>query len=147
MEFCRFLIFKNELKHIQSLTLSQLKQLIDIIKFLYDSHIIHRDIRPQNLMLDYGEQHLKLIDFGFAFKYEMFETKKKLPIAGAVTYASYELLTVYSESISNEQDSACYDYERTFDLKCALNVIIHMINENVQVQVNAIEQLPPSLEK
>ncbi|CAM4985035.1 unnamed protein product [Rotaria socialis] len=90
--------------------------MIDIIEFLYTSDIVHRDIRPQNLMLDYHEEHIKLIDFDFA-----------------ITYAGYELLTCYVEALVNGQYAAFYHYERTFDLKCALNIIIYMIDKNVQV--------------
>ncbi|CAF2260051.1 unnamed protein product, partial [Rotaria magnacalcarata] len=36
-------------------------------------------------MLDYHEEHIKLIDFGFVIKYEINENTKKLPIAGTVT--------------------------------------------------------------
>ncbi|CAF3679494.1 unnamed protein product [Rotaria sordida] len=143
MQRGQFLIFNKELKHITSLTLNQSKQLIHIVQYLYDSDIVHRDIRPQNLMLDYREKRLKLIDFGFAFKYEINEMPKKLPIFGTVTYATYELLTCYYESISNKQYAPLYDYERTFDLKCALNVIIYKISNKVQIELNAIEQLSP----
>ena len=37
--------------------------------YLYNCHIVHRDIRPQNLMLDYDTNHIKLIDFGCAITY------------------------------------------------------------------------------
>ncbi|CAF2156620.1 unnamed protein product [Rotaria magnacalcarata] len=121
--------------------------MIDTIEFLYTSDIVYRDIRPQNLMLDYHEEHIKLINFDFAITYEINENTKKLPIAGTVTYAGYELLTCYVEASVNGQYAAFYHYERTFDLKCALNIIIYMIDKNVQVQLNAIEQLSPSVGK
>ncbi|CAF4841524.1 unnamed protein product, partial [Rotaria magnacalcarata] len=75
----------------------QTKTMIDTIEFLYTSDIVYRDIRPQNLMLDYHEEHIKLINFDFAITYEINENTKKLPIAGTVTYAGYELLTCYVE--------------------------------------------------
>ncbi|CAF4510414.1 unnamed protein product, partial [Rotaria magnacalcarata] len=88
----QFLIFKSQLKHIKSLTLSQSKEPIDIIEFLYTSDIVHHEIRPQNLMLDYHEEHIKLIDFGFVIKYEINENTKKLPIAGTVTIMNERLI-------------------------------------------------------
>ncbi|CAF1387102.1 unnamed protein product [Rotaria sp. Silwood1] len=140
----RFLIFNNVLEHIQSLKSDHLSQLVDIIQCLYDSHIIHRDIRPQNLMIDCDRKHLKLIDFGFAIKYE---TIKKLSIAGTITYASDDLLNCYLKSLLNGKYSTDYHYERMFDLKCTLNLIMSMINERVSVQLNAIEELPPTIDK
>lgn len=47
-----YLLFKNELISIETLTLSQSEQLIDILQYLYDSKILHRDLRPANLMFD-----------------------------------------------------------------------------------------------
>ncbi|CAF3922067.1 unnamed protein product, partial [Rotaria sp. Silwood1] len=140
----RFLIFNNALEHIQSLKSDHLSQLVDIIQCLYDSHIIHRDIRPQNLMIDCDRKHLKLIDFGFAIKYE---ATKKLSIAGTITYASDDLLTYYLKSLLNGKYSTDYHYEQMFDLKCTLKLIISMINERVSVQLNAIEELPPTIDK
>ncbi|CAF4997540.1 unnamed protein product [Rotaria sp. Silwood1] len=134
----RFIIFESQLKRIKSLKLTHLKQLIDIIQCLYESNIVHRDIRPQNLMLDSNEICLKLIDFSFAIKYE---TAIESSISGTTTYASQELLTCYLKSFSTESYSRSYHYERTFDWTCALNVIIYMVYNNVKHQLNAIEEL------
>ncbi|CAF1409865.1 unnamed protein product [Rotaria sp. Silwood1] len=134
----RFIIFESQLKRIKSLELTYLKQLIDIIQCLYESNIVHRDIRPQNWMLDSNEICLKLIDFSFAIKYE---TAIESSISGTITYASQELLTCYLKSFSTESYSRSYHYERTFDWTCALNVIIYMVYNNVKHQLNAIEEL------
>ncbi|CAF3079952.1 unnamed protein product, partial [Rotaria sp. Silwood2] len=72
---------------------------------------------------------------------------KILSIAGTITYASYDLLTCYLKSLSSGEYSTYYHYDQTFDLKCTLNLIISMINKDVRIQLNAIERLPPSLNK
>ena len=74
------MIFENELEKLKSLSLNQLNQLIDIIQYLYDSNIIHRDIRPNNLMFDRSKKHIKLIDFGFASMIDRNAKSKELPI-------------------------------------------------------------------
>ncbi|CAF5128005.1 unnamed protein product, partial [Rotaria sp. Silwood1] len=66
-----YLLYEKELQCIESLSLIQAKQLIDIIHYLYDCRIIHRDVTPQNLMLDRDTNHIKLIDFGFAIACNM----------------------------------------------------------------------------
>ncbi|CAF4007052.1 unnamed protein product [Rotaria sp. Silwood1] len=142
-----YLIFKNELEKLESLSLIQSKKLIDIIQYLYDSNIIHRDIRPNNLMLDRSSQHIKLIDFGFAFTLDINDKSKELPIAGTITYAGYEFLNFCSKIEHNTFWSPSYRYDKTFDLKCALNIIIYMINNSVQEELNSIEGLSSTKEK
>ncbi|CAF5038972.1 unnamed protein product, partial [Rotaria socialis] len=91
-----YLIFKNELEKLESFSLSQSEEIFDIIEYLYDSNIIHRDIRPNNLMFDRSSQHVKLIDFGFAITLDINDESKEVPIAGTITYAGYEFLNFYS---------------------------------------------------
>ncbi|CAF3173974.1 unnamed protein product, partial [Rotaria sp. Silwood2] len=91
-----FLLFKNELKSIKTLPLIQSKQLIDIIQYLYECDVIHRDLDPQSLMFNTHIQQLKLIDFGFAAKYEMNEMIKLLPINGTITFAGHQFLNFIS---------------------------------------------------
>ncbi|CAF4394727.1 unnamed protein product, partial [Rotaria sp. Silwood2] len=56
----KYLFYEKDLQCIESLSLIQSKQLIDIIHYLYDCRVIHRDSNP-----------IKLIDFGFAFAFNM----------------------------------------------------------------------------
>ncbi|CAF4768639.1 unnamed protein product, partial [Rotaria sp. Silwood2] len=99
------------------------KQLIDIIHYLYDCRVIHRDIRPQNLMLDSDNNHIKLIDFGFAFASDMDNKGGSVEIIGALRYASESFLDLCLKLLSG-RGFPYYFYERTFDLICALNIIM-----------------------
>ncbi|CAF3744255.1 unnamed protein product [Rotaria socialis] len=142
-----FLVFQNELLSIESLTLIQSKQLIDVIQYLYDCRIIHRDLCPPNLMLDKNSQHLKLIDFGYARTYEMNEITKEVPIEGTTIYAGEKFLLFYSRLSLNSLFDPYYAYERTFDLKCALNVIMVMSNCEIRVKMDSINALPEVKQK
>jgi serine/threonine protein kinase len=141
------LIFKNELEKLESLSLSQSETLIDIIKYLYDSNIIHRDIRPNNLMFDRSSQHIKLIDLGFAITWDIKDKSKEVPIAGTITYADYEFLNFYSKTEHSTLWSRSYCYDKKFDSKCALNIIIYMISKTVRDELNSIEGLPSTENK
>ncbi|CAF4149523.1 unnamed protein product [Rotaria sordida] len=136
-----FLLFKNELESIKALPLIQSKQLIDIIQYLYDSNIIHRDLCPQNLMLDGHIQQLKLIDFSFASQYEKNEITKQLSINGTISFAGHEFLYFISNLSLDSIKSQFYAYERNFDLKSALHLIIYMNDNNIQLKMKSIQKL------
>lgn len=43
-------------------------QMVEILEFIHDKHIIHRDIKPDNFVMGRGEKsiYLYLLDFGLA---------------------------------------------------------------------------------
>lgn len=43
------------------------KQILDVLEFVHSLGIVHRDVKLENFVLDESKQHLKLIDFGFAW--------------------------------------------------------------------------------
>jgi len=57
-------------------------QIINIIKTLHNIFIIHRDIKPQNLMIGFNEKEkiIHLIDFGFSKKYINIENGKHIEL-------------------------------------------------------------------
>ncbi|CAF3578869.1 unnamed protein product [Rotaria sp. Silwood1] len=138
----KFLLFKNELQLIKSLTKVQSKQLIDIVEYLYNRRIIHRDLRPDNLMVVTKCSHLKLIDFGFATSFNTNETTKELSIGGTIIFADTKFLKHYLDTYSEFQlKPLVYNYPRTFDLQCALNIIMFMAHSRIKIEMNLIQQL------
>jgi serine/threonine protein kinase len=49
----------------EHMTLYIMKQVCDAVAFMHDMHIAHRDLKPQNILMDRTFQ-VKLADFGFA---------------------------------------------------------------------------------
>ncbi|CAF1325381.1 unnamed protein product, partial [Rotaria sp. Silwood1] len=136
----KYLFYKKELQFIESLSLEQSKQVIDIINYLYNCHVIHRDICPQNLMLDYDTNHIKLIDFGCAITYVIDDKAGSIEIIGTTIYAGLKFLDFYSKLITGVY-LPYYEYEQTFDLQCALNIIISMNNIDIKEKIYSIEIL------
>ncbi|MBD2508027.1 serine/threonine protein kinase [Nostoc muscorum FACHB-395] len=48
----------------ESAVLSLLKDILEVLAFVHQNNIIHRDIKPQNLMRRHSDQKIVLIDFG-----------------------------------------------------------------------------------
>lgn len=48
----------------ESAVLSLLKDILEVLAFVHQNNIIHRDIKPQNLMRRYSDRKIVLIDFG-----------------------------------------------------------------------------------
>ncbi|CAF0895657.1 unnamed protein product [Rotaria sp. Silwood1] len=131
----------KELQVIESLSLEQLRQLLDIINDLYNCHVIHRDICPQNLMLDYDTNHIKLIDFGCAITYDIDDKAGSIETRGTTIYAGLQILDVLAGISCDLTVGACYAYERTFDLQCSLNIIISMNNIDIKEKIYSFEIL------
>eukprot|EP01102_Stenamoeba_stenopodia_P007043 TRINITY_DN1969_c0_g1_i1.p1 TRINITY_DN1969_c0_g1~~TRINITY_DN1969_c0_g1_i1.p1 ORF type:complete len:632 (+),score=158.64 TRINITY_DN1969_c0_g1_i1:296-2191(+) len=82
------------------------KVAIDIAKvmhFLHSKFVIHRDLKPQNLLMDSQLQHVKLADFGEAKEtYDVAVT-----VTGTRTYMAPELLE--KEMFTKQKASQVYD--------------------------------------
>ena len=41
-------------------------KIIKCLQYLHSKNIIHRDVKPENILLNQDYSHLKICDFGFA---------------------------------------------------------------------------------
>ena len=91
-------------------------QLIKILKYIHDKHIIHRDIKPDNLAMGRKELNgtLYIIDFGLAKKFRSSRTLKQFPLikrkslTGTARYASINALQGLEQSRRDDLESAAY---------------------------------------
>ena len=91
-------------------------QMVNVLQYIHDRHIIHRDIKPDNFVMGANENnaHLYLLDFGLAKKYRSSRTLmqyplvKKKKLTGTARYASIHALEEMEQSRRDDLESVGY---------------------------------------
>ena len=91
-------------------------QFVNILEYIHDKHILHRDIKPDNFVMGLKNlsQYVYLIDFGLAKKYRSSRTLKQIPLVnrkkltGTARYASINALKGFEHSRRDDLEAAGY---------------------------------------
>ena len=109
-------IFNKREKFSVKTTAMLAYQMMDVLEFIHDKHIIHRDIKPDNYVMGLNDMNavLYLLDFGLAKKYRSSKTLvqypyiKKKKLTGTARYASIHALEEMEQSRRDDLESTGY---------------------------------------
>ena len=105
MEYIEGKTLKQLLKKRESLTLSEvidiMTQLTDGISHAHESYIIHRDIKPQNIMIE-DDGKVKITDFGIAMALNATQLTQTNSVMGSVHYLPPEQASGKSATIKSD---------------------------------------------
>ncbi len=105
MEYIEGKTLKQLLKKRESLTLSEvidiMTQLTDGIAHAHESYIIHRDIKPQNIMIQ-DDGKIKITDFGIAMALNATQLTQTNSVMGSVHYLPPEQASGKSATIKSD---------------------------------------------
>lgn len=105
MEYIEGKTLKQLLKKRESLTLSEvidiMTQLTDGISHAHESYIIHRDIKPQNIMIE-DDGRIKITDFGIAMALNATQLTQTNSVMGSVHYLPPEQASGKSATIKSD---------------------------------------------
>lgn len=105
MEYIAGKTLKQLLKKRENLTLTEvidiMTQLVDGISHAHESYIIHRDIKPQNIMIE-DDGKIKITDFGIAMALNATQLTQTNSVLGSVHYLSPEQATGKSATIKSD---------------------------------------------
>ena len=108
--------YQTELNNFSLKTICMLgEQIIYILEYIHEHHIIHRDIKPDNFCMGLtNSKYVYLVDFGLARKYRSSSTlihyplNKKKKLIGTPRYASINALKGLEQSRRDDLESLSY---------------------------------------
>jgi serine/threonine-protein kinase len=95
-------------------TIEIIRQLADILKALSDRGVFHRDIKPNNVVIDEKEQKLYLIDFGLVKDiFNKSDITKDTERIGSLTFIAPERIRPKNTNLINNEKSDVFSFGMT----------------------------------
>ena len=129
-----------------------IKTLSDTLSYVHSENLLHRDIKPTNIMLvnDKNKIKIKLLDFGIALIMELKNITDEQHIAGTFGYMSPEATGIIKKKVDERSDLYSVGVvfyklltkENPFSAK-KLNVLLHQqVTSNPKIPIKLNKNVP-----
>ena len=131
-------------------TIKYIIEAINIIEFVHDKGIIHRDIKPDNFLLSNSDNiRLYLIDFGLSKYYliadkKHMEERKDRKLIGTAKFSSLNVHNGIEASRRDDMESLCYSFIVIFGKELPWNKIQ---DENISKSIDTLPELYAKIKK
>ena len=90
--------------------IAYVKQIADALQYAHDQHIIHRDVKPENMLIGEHDE-LMLSDFGIAIVAQSSRYQSIQDMAGTIAYMAPEQIQAHPRPASDQYSLAVVVYE------------------------------------
>lgn len=120
------------------------RQLANALQYAHDKNVIHRDVKPENMLLEQGNDIL-LSDFGIALMAQSSRYQNVLEMVGTVSYMAPEQIQGKPRPASDQYALAVIVYEWLTGERPFRGSFIEVVTQHVMADPPAIREKMPSI--
>ncbi len=129
---------------------SYVKQAAEALQYVHDEKLVHRDVKPENLLLGRRNEIL-LSDFGIALMMQTFHSQNMQEVAGTLSYMAPEQIQGHPSAASDQYSLGVIAYEwlvgkRPFEGSPAEVISQHLVAPPPSL-IRQLPTLPPAVEQ
>ncbi len=114
-------------------------QIAAAVQFAHDHHLIHRDVKPENILLD-QQNELLLGDFGIAQLTRSIRTRSVVDVTGTATYMAPEQFQGKPTRASDQYALGIMVYEWLTGRPPFLGTFFQLASQHIQTSVPPLRQ-------
>ncbi len=127
-----------------AVVLSYVKQIADALQYAHDEKVIHRDVKPENMLIGKREEIL-LSDFGIAVMAQSSRYQNPQDMAGTITYMAPEQIQGKPRPASDQYSLGIVIYEWLSGTRPFQGSLTEMVGQHLSVIPSPLREKVPTI--